>query len=223
MTSGGLIQAAAAPVAISLVYMYIRDKYEKEPYAMLITGLMYGVYATFVIWAVGIFFERLFPHEETPFFSAFFSSSGIEESIKFLFLYFLVWRNPNFNEPFDGIVYGVFVSLGFALLENIIYVLHQDLGGYATAISRAVFSVPGHGLFGVEMGYYFAIAKFEYKKRYLWLAFFVPYLLHAIYNYILFLDRNVLWVPFLGFVLLLWILGLKRMKLLLEKSPFKRS
>jgi RsiW-degrading membrane proteinase PrsW (M82 family) len=219
---GALVQAASAPILIGAIYIYIRDKYEKEPYAMLVSGLMYGIYSTLVIWSVGIFLEKLFPHEETPFFSAFVSSAGIEEGVKFLFLYFLVWRNPNFNEPFDGIVYGVFVALGFALLENIIYVLHDNLGGYSTALARAVFSVPAHGLFGVEMGYYLAAAKFERKKKYLFFAFFIPYLLHAVYNYILFLDKKLLWVPFLGFVLFLWFLGLKRMRLLLECSPFKR-
>lgn len=219
--SVGLLEAAAAPAVIGVFYMYIRDKYEKEPYAMLFLGLLYGVYATFVIWAVGMFFERAFPHTETPLYSAFFSSAGIEEGIKFLFLYFLVWKNKNFNEPFDGMVYAVFIALGFALLENIIYVLHKDLGGYETALVRAVFSVPGHGLFGVEMGYYFALAKYNQKKKYLWLALVVPYLLHGIYNYILFLDRRILWMPFLAFVVFLWILGLKRMKILLQNSPFR--
>ena len=81
----GLLQAASAPVAIGAVYIFIRDKYEKEPYAMLFLGLLYGIYSTFVIWAVGITFEKIFPHVETPFFNAFFSSAGIEEGIKFLF------------------------------------------------------------------------------------------------------------------------------------------
>lgn len=219
----GLLQAASAPVVIGAVYLFIRDKYEKEPYKMLFLGLLYGIYSTFVIWAVGTAIEKIFPHTESPFFSAFISSAGIEEAIKFLFLYFLVFHNPNFNEPFDGIVYGVFVALGFAWLENIIYVLHKDLGGYETAFARGIFSVPGHGLFGLEMGYYLALAKFYAQKRYLLGAFFVPYLLHGIYNYILFLDRNILWIPFLLFVLFLWWLGFKRMRLLLERSPFKNT
>jgi len=219
--SAGLLQAAAAPVVIGLFYMYIRDKYEKEPYMMLFLGLLYGVYATAVIWGVGLFLEWAFPHVEQPFYSAFVSSAGVEELVKFLFLYFLVWRNPNFNEPVDGMVYGVFISLGFALVENIIYVFHSELGGFSTAVARAIFSVPGHGLFGAEMGYYFAMAKFKSKKKYLWLAFFTPYLLHGIYNYILFLDRRLLWIPFIAFVIFLWVLALSRIKKLLEQSPFR--
>ena len=219
----GLLQAASAPAVIAAVYIFIRDKYEKEPYTMLFLGLLYGVYSTFVIWAVGMAFERAFPHVETPFVNAFFSSAGIEEGVKFLFLYFLVFRNHNFNEPFDGIVYGVFIALGFAWLENIIYVFHKELGGYETALARAIFSVPGHGLFGLEMGYYLALAKYYKKRIYLLKTFAVPYLLHGIYNYILFLNRKLLWIPFLGFVLFLWILGFKRIKILLEQSPFKKE
>ncbi len=219
----GLLQAASAPVAIGIVYVFIRDKYEKEPYMMLFLGLLYGIYSTIVIWAVGITLERVFPHIETPFFSAFFSSAGIEESVKFLFLYFLVFKNDNFNEPFDGIVYGIFIALGFAWLENIIYVFHKELGGYETALARAVFSVPGHALFGLEMGYYLALAKYYHKKTDLIKTFIVPYLLHGIYNYILFLDRKLLWIPFLAFVLFLWAIGLKRMNILLSRSPFKKG
>lgn len=219
----GLLQAASAPVAIGAVYVFIRDKYEKEPYMMLFLGLLYGVYSTFVIWAVGTAFEKIFPHMETPFFNAFISSAGIEESVKFLFLYFLVFRNHNFNEPFDGIVYGIFIALGFAWLENMIYVFHEELGGYETAFARAIFSVPGHCLFGLEMGYYFALAKYYHKKSYLFKTFFVPYVLHGVYNYILFLDRNILWLPFILFVLFLWAVGLKRMNVLLECSPFKKE
>ena len=217
-----LFDMAIAPVIISVGYLFIRDKYEKEPYGMLLLGLFYGVYATFVILCVGSFLDRFLVVRDTPFFSAFIGSAGVEESIKFLFLYFLVWRNKNFNEPFDGIVYAAFLSLGFALLENIIYVYHEVLGGYLTAVSRALFSVPGHGLFGVQMGYYFAIAKFENKKKYLWLAFLIPYLFHGAYNYILFQKRYFGFIPFLILLFWLWRLSLKRMALLLARYPFKR-
>jgi len=217
-----LLDMAIAPVLIGICYLFIRDKYEKEPYGMLLLGLFYGVYATYVILCFGSFLDRMLVMKDTPFFSAFIGSAGVEESIKFLFLYFLVWRNKNFNEPFDGIVYGAFLSLGFALVENIIYVYNDVLGGYLTAVSRGLISVPGHGLFGVQMGYYFAIAKFENKKNHLWLAFLIPYLFHGAYNYILFQKKYFGFIPFLILLLWLWRLSLKRMKLLLERSPFKR-
>ena len=147
-----LVELASTPVAAGLFFLYIKDKYEKEPWKMLFLGVLFGLYTAAVVYALGSFLEERFPHEETPFYTAFFSSAGVEEAVKFLFLFFLIWGNRNFNEPLDGIVYGVFVSLGFAWAENVIYVTHPILGGYETAFARALLSVPGHGLFSVRMG-----------------------------------------------------------------------
>ena len=109
-----LVELASTPVAAGLFFLYIKDKYEKEPWKMLFLGVLFGLYTAAVVYALGSFLEERFPHEETPFYTAFFSSAGVEEAVKFLFLFFLIWGNRNFNEPLDGIVYGVFVSLGFA-------------------------------------------------------------------------------------------------------------
>ena len=159
-----LVELASTPVAAGLFFLYIKDKYEKEPWKMLFLGVLFGLYTAAVVYALGSFLEERFPHEETPFYTAFFSSAGVEEAVKFLFLFFLIWGNRNFNEPLDGIVYGVFVSLGFAWAENVIYVTHPILGGYETAFARALLSVPGHGLFGVRLGYYFALGKYRSRK-----------------------------------------------------------
>ena len=115
-----LVELASTPVAAGLFFLYIKDKYEKEPWKMLFLGVLFGLYTAAVVYALGSFLEERFPHEETPFYTAFFSSAGVEEAVKFLFLFFLIWGNRNFNEPLDGIVYGVFVSLGFAWAENVI-------------------------------------------------------------------------------------------------------
>ena len=147
-----LVELAAAPAAAGLFFMYVKDKYEKEPWRMLLLGLLFGLYTAAVIYPLGRWLEWRFPHEETPLYTAFLSSAGVEEGVKFLFLFFLTWLNCNFNEPLDGIVYAVFLSLGFAWVENIVYVTHPVLGGYETALVRAALSVPGHGLFGVQMG-----------------------------------------------------------------------
>ena len=124
-----MLKAATAPVVILLFYCYIRDKYEKEPFKLLFWGLICGVYVTFVVYGLGMATEKFLPHEEMPFYTAFLSSALIEESVKFLFLYNLICTNKEFNEPFDGIVYGVFVSLGFAWIENMVYVTHPLWGG----------------------------------------------------------------------------------------------
>ena len=88
-----LLQLAAAPVFMGLFYIYVRDKYEKEPWRMLFLGLLYGTYTTFVISGLGLAVEKIFPHQEGPLFTAFVSSSGVEEVVKYLFLSLLIWYN----------------------------------------------------------------------------------------------------------------------------------
>lgn len=188
---------------------------------MLFLGLIYGVYTTFVIYGLGMGMEKLFPHQESPFFTSFVSSAGVEEAVKFLFLVLLIWRNGNFNEPLDGIVYGVFISLGFAWMENMVYVTHPVMGGIGTAISRAVLSVPGHALFGVQMGYYLGLAKFYGERKNIVLAFLVPYFVHGMYNYFLLEKSPVFWIPFWILEIWLWVFGLRRIRHLLSLSPFK--
>ncbi len=216
-----LIQYASAPVAAGLFFMYVKDKYEKEPWKMLLLGALFGLYTAAVVYGMGQWLERRLPHAETPIYTAFISSAGVEEAVKFLFLFFLIWGNRNFNEPLDGIVYSVFLSLGFAWVENIIYVLHPVLGGYGTALARALLSVPGHGLFGVQMGYYMALARFNGKKKYLAAAFFMPYLLHGLYNYFLLEKSQWFWLLFAVLEVWLWGMGLRRIQRLQRVSPFR--
>lgn len=216
-----MIELATVPAVIGLFYMYIRDKYEKEPYRMVWIAFFLGICATFVIYGVGEAVERIFSHRETPIYTAFVSSAFIEESVKFIFLYYFIWRNRNFNEPFDGIVYAVLISLGFAWVENLVYVLHPSMGGLTTGISRAIFSVPSHALFGVQMGYFFALAKFHRKKSYLFYAFFIPYIVHGLYNYFLLKEMSIYWIHFIVLEIILWLFSLDFMKKLLRISPFR--
>lgn len=222
-----LLQTALAPIFICVIYIYIRDKYEKEPLNMLFLGLLYGVYSTFVILMLGRVVESIFSHEGSHFaviFNAFVTSAGIEEGVKYVFLLLLIWKNKNFNEPFDGIVYAVFISLGFAMLENIIYIFNKELGGFETALARAVFSVPGHALFGIAMGYYFSLAKYEPQKKikYFVLAFMIPYIFHGVYNFILLSKLSWGFVLFIPFIIFLWVTGFKKMKRHSKVSPFKK-
>ena len=216
-----MIQAATAPVIIGLFYIYIRDKYEKEPWQMLLWGLLFGVYATFVIYGVGQWVEAMFPLTDLPFAAAFLQAALVEESVKLLFLLALLARNPQYNEPFDAIVYAVFISLGFAWIENIVYVTHPLWGGIGTALARAVISSPGHGLYAVQMGYWLSEAKFAGRKVGWLLAFLVPYLYHGWYNYLLLADIPAAEI-FLALLMgLLIITGLRHMAELLKKSPFR--
>ncbi len=147
-------------------------------------------------------------------------AGSTEELFKFLVLYLLVWKNPNFNEKFDGIVYAVFVSLGFAGVENVLYVMD---GGMQTALTRAITAVPAHAIFGITMGYYLGIAHMykELKGKYLARALLVPILLHGIYDFILMVEIGWLLLLFVPYVIVLYIMGIKKMKVLSDTSIFK--
>lgn len=222
-----LLVAALAPVSICAFYIFIRDKYEKEPVRLLAVGVVFGMYSTAVIWALGNFIELVFPHEQdtavAAIFNSFISSSFVEEGVKYIFLFFLIWRNKNLNEWFDGMVYAVFISLGFAAVENIIYVLSSRFGGISTAVSRAIFSVPGHGLFGIIMGFHLSLAKFQSEGRgfNLFMAFAAPFLIHALYNLILFSGKGNYMLLLAPYLAALWYTAFKRMRIFIENSPFK--
>ena len=204
---------AGAPVWAGLCCLYSKDRYHKEPWGMLLWSVVYGLFSTFVIYGLGVWLKRAFPHAEGPFYTAFIAASAVEEGTKLLFLYFLIYHNRHFDEPIDGAIYSGFLSLGFAWLENIAYVFHFSLGGVETALSRAILSVPCHGLFGVEMGYWLAKTHFQ-KKAYFPLCFLAPWALHGFYNYFLFLENPIFRLVYMGWVIFCWILAKYRLKIL---------
>ncbi len=217
-----MLEAAAAPVVILLFYFYIRDQYEKEPWGLLVWGGLCGIYAAFVIYGVGLWLEGWIVHRETPLYTSFVSAALVEEGIKFLFLYSFIVHNPHCNEPFDCVVYSVFVSLGFAGIENMAYVTDPYWGGIETAISRAVISVPGHGMFGVQMGYHAAKYRFWNKKYGMLAAFVLAWLWHGFYNYFLLVKWQWAYICFGLWFVCLVLLSHKQIQYLLLHSPFRK-
>ncbi len=218
-----VLLASLAPVFIILFYIYFRDKYEKEPLKLLVKALLLGI----VIVIPVIFVERLLLNLMPPAgkvaeaaYQAFVVAGFTEELFKFLALYLLVWKSPSFNEQFDGIVYAVFVSLGFAGVENVMYVMD---GGMQTALSRSLTAVPAHAIFGVTMGYYLGIAHMyeELKSKYLVKALLVPIVLHGIYDFILMVEIGWLLLMFIPYVIVLYSMAIKKMKRLSDSSIFK--
>ncbi len=221
-----LFSVALAPTLICAFYVFIRDKYEREPFQLLLTGLVFGALIIAPIVQTENFVTLFMPmggQMTEAFYISFFVAGLVEEFFKYIVLFFLIWRNNNFNERFDGIVYSVFISLGFAGVENFLYVYNPTFGGMETGLLRGIFSVPGHALFGVAMGYYFALAKFEPHKRVrlTLLAFIVPWLLHGIYDFILLSEMHFMMIAFVLFVAYLWVDGFQKMKRHLLNSPFK--
>ena len=110
----------------------------------------------------------------------------IEEFSKYVIVRF--WSQPrdDFNEPFDGIIYAVMVSMGFAAVENAFYVLD---GGMSIALVRAFTAVPAHATFAIMMGYYMGKAKFS-NNRFKWnlCGLGLAILFHGSYDFFLFIN-----------------------------------
>ena len=218
-----VLLASLAPVFIILFYIYFRDKYDKEPLGLLLKALLLGIVVVIPVIFVERLLMNMMPQSNkvaAAFYHAFIVAGSTEELFKFLALYLLVWKSPSFNEKFDGIVYAVFVSLGFAGVENVLYVMD---GGMQTALTRALTAVPAHAIFGITMGYYLGIARMykELKGPYLARALLVPILLHGIYDFILMVEVGWLLLLFIPYVIILYIMGMKKMKEHSDTSIFK--
>ncbi|MBN1924931.1 MAG: PrsW family intramembrane metalloprotease [Prolixibacteraceae bacterium] len=219
----GLLILALAPVFIIAFYIYFRDKYEKEPWGLLLVSMLAGAFITLpIIYAEEFmsFAGRGFEGILSGAWRAFMVAALCEEAFKFLALFLIIWKSKAFNEKFDGIVYATFISLGFAAVENVLYVLGSGLN---TGLMRAFTAVPAHALFGVSMGYFFGLAKFypAKRKRYLRWAFLLPFGLHGFYDFILMSGINALLLAFIPFIIFLWIAGFRRMKQLSKSSVYR--
>ncbi len=220
-----LIILSLAPVAILLAYIWVRDKYEKEPFKMLLIALFLGaisVIPVLIVESILMLFINLFQETMKAFWNAFVVAAFTEELFKFLFLYLLIWKSKEFNEKFDGIVYAVYISLGFAAVENLMYVL--DYGVHVGWI-RAITAVPAHFLFGVTMGFFFGQAKFypNQKNKLIRAALIYPILLHGVYDFIIMTGHPYYLLLFIPFIIFMWIYGLKKMKQLSSQSIYRND
>jgi RsiW-degrading membrane proteinase PrsW (M82 family) len=215
-----LLTIALAPVFILLVYVYFRDKYEKEPFSLLLKGLFAGAFITIPVIFTGWALSRMvvgFSGMQDAAWQSFIVAALTEESFKFMAVLLLFWRHREFNERFDGIVYAVFVSLGFAAVENIMYVYNSGMG---TGFIRALTAVPAHALFGISMGYYTGMARFipEQRRSLLFKAIFYPVLMHGLYNFILLSGHPLLLLVFIPYLIYLWRNGSKKLARLSQQS-----
>ena len=208
-----LIGAALLPPLVLILVVYRLDKQEREP-APLLWGLFFrGVLAMVPILVLELvatqFVEFFYWRPIVYLFLSYFVIPGfIEEGIKYRVLRRRVWNDPNFNYLFDGVVYAVFVSLGFAAVENILDVLTS---GFSTAVVRAIFSIPGHAMFGIVMGIRLSQAKWvqlhgqqEQESAALRKAWLMPAILHGTYDFLLIAFG---WLFYLYFFLLVIYVG----------------
>lgn len=205
-----IISAGIAPGIALLSYFYLKDQYDNEPVHMVLRSFFLGVVLVFPI----MFIQYVLEKENVgggSFFVSFLSSGFLEESLKWFILMISVYPHAHFDEHYDGIVYGASVSLGFATLENILYLIGH---GVEHAFVRALLPVSCHALIGVIMGFYLGKARFSADKarvKWLTLSLVVPSLLHGSYDFILTALSN--WIYYmLPFMVFLWWFGLRKAK-----------
>ena len=209
-----LIAAAVIPAIVLLVRVYKADRLDREPTGLLISLVLFGILSTFLAMVaerVGMTVLSHFVAEDSILYNAILYFGIVafgEEGAKYILLRKRTWNSPHFNCQFDGVVYAVFVSLGFALWENLGYVA---MNGIATALVRAVTAVPGHACFGVFMGVFYGAAKrFDgmgrsmQSKHCRHMALVLPALIHGTYDFIAtFSSAHAGWV-FVAFVLIMF-------------------
>tara|TARA_B100000963_G_C22638253_1_gene678807 strand:- start:5712 stop:6362 length:651 start_codon:yes stop_codon:yes gene_type:complete len=179
---------AVAPPLLIAYYIYQKDKYEKEPRGLIVKSFLFGCLTVIpVLILETIFNENLF---SSLFLYMLLGVALVEEGVKFFFLKKYLFNHKEFNEPLDGIVYAVMISLGFATVENLFYVFNYA-GDQETevAIIRMFSAIPLHAACGVIMGYFVGLAKFSKEsKNYLFKGLLAAVIIHGLYNYFIFLG-----------------------------------
>lgn len=211
------IGASIAPGIALLSYFYLKDRYQTEPLHIVIKTFIFGILLVFPVMVLQYGLQ-----EEIEFGTlgkAFIIAGLIEEFFKWFIVYYTVYKHMDFDDPYDGIVYSVAVSLGFATLENFFYLYSF---GIQEALMRALLPVSSHALFGVTMGYYLGRAKFEKSasagKLLMFYSIVIPAVLHGLYDFILLSTKNhYLWIisPFMA---ILWLTSLRRIRKVQNKS-----
>ena len=225
-----LLCLSILPVILLMVFIYRQDKYQKEPVKSLAKAFIGGMLAIPLDLLIVSIINR-FWYSNTVFYTAFFEAGFAEEFAKFLIFMIFIWRDKNFDEYMDGIVYATFIGLGFACVENVMYVFGAATEslqtGIGTGISRALLSVPAHFLFGVVMGYFLSLAKFKEGKRllYLLMGLLAAALGHGLFDWLLMVSGalgtglgSALYVVFLICDIYLWKIGIRYIRQQQENS-----
>lgn len=203
---------AVLPALYLMNYIYKHDKIEKEPISLLAVVFVFGMISTIPTVVVELILEGvlgIFLDEDSglyKFLSMFFAVAMVEEYWK-RWAAKRAWNHPEFNYRFDAIVYCVTAALGFAALENILYVME---GGLSVAVLRALTAVPSHAIDGVIMGIFFGEAKFREQigdfrgKQMCWkMSLLIPMLAHGFYDYCLVSGGT-----FAGIIFILFVVGI---------------
>ncbi len=218
-----LLGIAVVPPLLLIVYIYRKDRVEKEPIGLLLKLVVLGAISVLpaaFLETIGDSVLANFYEQGSTYFNlieCFLIIGVAEEGLKYLILKKVTWKHPAFNFRFDAIVYAVCVSLGFAMAENIMYV--TMMGGISTGVIRAFTAIPAHAINAIYMGYYVGQAKLCHKYGEvsgeildLRMAFFVPVFLHGFYDFCAVQATEFFTVCFIIFVIIMDILAVTRIR-----------
>ena len=211
-----LTALAVIPGILIIIYVYRKDKVEKEPVGLIVRLLALGAVSCIVAGFAESFASAFLPSFpagtlEYALVNSFALAAFWEELLKYLALRIGSWRSPHFNYRFDGVVYGVSSAVGFAIVENIMYVYEY---GYQTALVRAFTAVPLHAFCGVAMGVFYAMAKKESIQGrssgfgYTLLALIVPMMIHGVYDTMAFMRTEASTIGLLAFIVIMYIIAI---------------
>jgi len=181
-----LLAAAVAPGLALLTYFYLKDRYDYEPLHMVLRVFLMGILIVLPVMII----QRgmMLWLGDSPLLESIVISGGVEEFVKWFVIYHIIYNHTEFDEPYDGILYSVAVSLGFATVENVLYAFAGN-ASVSGMFLRALLPVSGHAMFAVIMGYYMGKAKFiddtKKKRWYLSLSLILPFFWHALYDVIM--------------------------------------
>ena len=211
--SRDLMALAIIPGLLLIIYVYRKDKVEKEPLGLILRIIIYGIISCIAAGYLEQLESNFLPKYqegtvEYAVMTSFCMAAFVEEIVKFLAMRLGSWRYQGFNYRFDGIVYGVSAAVGFAVYENIMYVA---MYGFQTAVVRAFTAIPLHAFCGVFMGVMYSYSKKasilgQGGKSVLFTIFalLMPMLIHGTYDTFAFLGERGT-IPLLVFVVILYI------------------
>ena len=211
--------------SLLIILFFVKSDLFPEPNNQIFKIFLYGILLCIPAFIINTVFGSFFSNVgfNGTLLPSLLSAAPVEEILKFTVLYYLVYKMKDFNEPIDGIVYGVTVSLGFATLENIYYVYvlsdYYNVSSQSLAMLRSFSTIPAHGIFGATMGYFFMKYSFIKKQDNLTLCIIVPILLHASYNF--FVSTNFLLALLVIFIS--WLILLNAFSKLKNKQKKKKK
>ncbi len=222
-----LIVIAILPIALICLYVYSKD-HNKEPMKLLLKLFCLGILSCIIVLLISILKDLLSPKDiedmtliEIIVYS-FITISLVEEFFKWIMVYNFGYKSKQFDQVYDIVVYSVFVSLGFAFLENLLYILNYH--SIKIGIFRALSAVPAHACDAIFMGHYLSIARiYKYKnkelsKKNIILSILIPTILHGTYDFCLFSNYQILLIFFFIFIITLYNLSFNKLNTISKEN-----